>query len=468
MIGSKGLAPLLASLAALASAGNAQADPAEDAAIAWLEATAAPFASSQPAPSDLRPLVSRLAGGRVIGIGEVTHGTHEDQAFKAELIKALVTAGAIDALALEANRDAGRGFDRYVRYGEGDPAALVRSRSFFRIWKGDEFAGLLLWLRAWNLAHPERTVRIFGIDNQDAGVDLDLALTFLAARDPTAEARLRPIFGTLIPAGPATRINPSAWIQASEPGQLPAALAAAAELRDLFASNAAAWSTDPGFAEAAYAARIAWQNLHQYELEVGVVDLESLPPDYLARRDRYMAENLSSLLAAGERAAFWAHDGHVQETLPQSYVAQGFTSVGAELRETLGEAYRTVGFTYSRATVLTRRVNTLALDLSRVAEDEPIEAINDRPQDLGSALNRLSGNGYVFDLATPAPSPLVAEWMARPLWRGWIGAVFNPDSFQPGFDGDVGQPFNEGFDNLVWFRRMTPQRRWPTQPAPTP
>src|SRR4051794_26803019 len=111
----------------------------EAAARAWIAQAGHRFDPAATGSADLAPLVERLAGARVIGIGEATHGTHQDEAFKAELIKALVRAGAIDTVAIECNRAAGYGFDRYVRFGEGDPAALIRSPSFFSIWRNDAF-----------------------------------------------------------------------------------------------------------------------------------------------------------------------------------------------------------------------------------------------------------------------------------------------------------------------------------------
>lgn len=448
------------------SASPAAADPA---AVRFLAGKGHRLAAADPAPADLAPIVARLSGARVIGVGEATHGTHEDQAFKAALIKALVAAGAIDTLALEANRAAGRGFDRYVRLGEGDPVALIRSPSFFRIWKGDEFAGLLIWLRAWNLAHADRPVRVIGIDNQDAGVDAGAALAFVRRRDPALAARLRPAFGTLMTDAGERTVNPSAWIQTSRPGELAAAMAAAATLRDTLAARRAAWGGDPNYADALHAATVAWQNLHEYEREVGIVDLATLPIDYMARRDRYMAQNLAALLAPGNRAAFWAHDLHVVAAVEPGAAAKGALTIGSELRRMLGDRYRSLGFTYSRATVLARRVASAALDHANAADDTPVALANDRPQDLGSVFARLPGDAWWIDLATPPGSPAVARWLARPMWRGWAGSVVAPDRFQPYDKDDLPPVTGAGFDVLVWFRTMTPQHRWPVAPpAPRP
>ena len=47
----------------------------------------------EPTAAELAPIVAKLAGARVIGLGEVTHGTHEDVAFKALLLRELVEGG---------------------------------------------------------------------------------------------------------------------------------------------------------------------------------------------------------------------------------------------------------------------------------------------------------------------------------------------------------------------------------------
>ena len=124
----------------------------EQTAIAWLHAAATPFNDTTPSTSEFDPLLPHFDGAQVVGIGEATHGGHEDQAFKAELIRKLIESGRIDILALECNRRAAAGFDEYVTTGKGDPVALIRGNGFFPIWRDDEFAGLIIWIRAWNTA----------------------------------------------------------------------------------------------------------------------------------------------------------------------------------------------------------------------------------------------------------------------------------------------------------------------------
>jgi erythromycin esterase len=59
-------------------------------AVAWIRHHAHPLPASG---ADLAPLAARLAEAPVIGLGEITHGSHEDMAFKAQLLRLLVEIG---------------------------------------------------------------------------------------------------------------------------------------------------------------------------------------------------------------------------------------------------------------------------------------------------------------------------------------------------------------------------------------
>ncbi|TCJ38386.1 erythromycin esterase family protein [Parafrankia sp. BMG5.11] len=136
---------------------TAQVDADEEAARRWIAINLQAFSSNSPEPSELAAITTGLEGARVIGIGEATHGSHEDLTFKAALIKQLVRGGRIDVIALEANRAVEVALDGYVRRGVGDPVALVRSPSFFRIWRTEEFVDLITWLRAWRSPAASRS-----------------------------------------------------------------------------------------------------------------------------------------------------------------------------------------------------------------------------------------------------------------------------------------------------------------------
>lgn len=461
----------IAAIVGLCLAPPATATPAEDAAAArWLQATGHRLSGAEPEPGELGPLLAKLAGARVIGLGEVTHGTHEDLAFKAALVRALVTAGATNVLAIEANRTAGVLFDGYVRRGEGDPVMLVNSPSVFRMFKNAEFASLLLWLRAWNISHLEAQVGIVAIDDQDGAVDANFALAFVARRDAALAKRLRDGFGTMLPPADGPRIKPSDWLAKHDADEAQRLLSAAAALRDEFAAHAKEWAGDPDFAAANYAARITWQNFHVFERDVVGADLAKLPGDYLSRRDRYLADNMIELLGASGRAALWAHNMHVGHTFPDAWTRQGWLSLGTELRRRLGSAYRTVGTTYSRATVLATRTTGYTVDqVAAPPNDVPVPLDNVGPDTTGRLLAKLPGDIWWFDPAGTGADPATRRALTVLRWDGSVGWLFDPAKFQRSEIVEGATPFGMGFDVLIWFRTLTSQHRWPVAaPATKP
>ncbi len=477
-LGSIALVALAGSYAAQ-TPGNAQAPapaqhpvhaatPGEEReAAAWLAAHAHPFDPAALSEADLTPIVARLAGARIIGVGEATHGTHQDQAFKAELIKALVRAGMIDTLILECNRDAGAGFDRYVRTGEGDPAALIRSESFFRIWKGDEFAGLLLWLRAWNL-QSEKPVGVIGIDDQDAGRDAAVALADLARREPALAAAIRADIGSLIPADGQRWPHFYRWLTAAPHADFRRAYAAVTRLRDYYDRPAKPAGADEAFAAAGYAARIAWQGFNQFELENESIDVDKLPIEYDMRRDRFMARNALDRLGPTRRAAVWAHDLHVLDFLPPTAVSAGYVTLGTEFKRQLGDAYRTVGFTWSRGAVLTtQRSGSSTEAMAAKPRDEPTSLHNDQPGELGHVFDAAAATSHAIAMWAPIReargTPGLDGWRQSDYWRGHLGWRVDPATWQKPADR-WGMPAGEGFDVLVWFARVSPQQRWPNVP----
>lgn len=466
----------LALMALAAEPGHAQSIPAvsdtarsasEAAAVAWINADGHALSGADASPSELAPLAARLAGARVIGLGEVTHGDHEDHHFKADLIEELVRQGAIHAIVLEANRDVARNFDLYVRDGKGDPVALMRSTSFFRVFRDEEFAGLLTWLRAWNQI-AAKPVRILGVDDQDGGRDAGFALALIARHDPALAEKLGAPFKSIIAGKDGVWLKPSTWIRGLDPAQIAAAKAGARVLADTVKAHAADWGQDPDYAEAAYAAEVAWQNIDIFELEGAGTKLMTDPPQgYYARRDTFMAQNMMARLGPEEHAAFWAHNGHVAADLPPSYAAMDGTTVGHELRRTLGDGYRALGFEYSKGEIM-----IIVGDLSKVTAATTAEtawtAVNDQPGELGFVFAQAKANALWLDLAHRPHSALLDAWMKLPYQDGSAGWGVDPADWTTPMKPEDFVALDHAFDVVVWFRTLTPSRRLPALPVSQP
>ncbi len=458
----------IAVIATLLLSGSALADPlppadaaAEAAAIQWLGSAAHTFTSECPSDDQLQPIVGALAGAQVIGIGEATHGSHEDQAFKAELIKALVRSRKVDVMALELSRQVGVDLDAYVMGRGGDLPVLVRSPSFFRVWRDDELTGLLLWLRAFNL-QTDHPVRVLSVDVQDAGVDADLALRFVAGRDPATASRLRSAFPGLLPGPGSQRFSP--WQEKTDKATYARASQATQDLSALFTSHRADWSGSPDFAEAAYAAQTAQQGFAVFALDGGRGDPDKAGPNYFNRRDQFMAANMIQRLD-GRTAVFWAHDLHVIADMPVTGdFPSGSTWVGRELRHALGARYQNVTFAWSagsfRAQTMTgsdAAANTAAVvhRTALVPQDLP----DDRVGDLGHVLSQVGPDRFWVDLRTLPDTGWAKTFSSTFYYRGWEGWAVDREKWQQDPNDKV--PLRPGSDILVWFRRITPSHLLP-------
>ncbi len=440
--------------------------PEEAAAVKWLRASGKAFDPAAYGEAELAPLAALLGQARVIGIGEATHGSHQDQQFKAELIKQLVRSGKMQVLVLEANRDAGYRIDRYVRFGEGDPAQVLRTGSFFQIWKDDEFAGLILWLRAWNQTAPSK-VRVIGIDNQDGGRDSLFALNFIKRFDAPQEAGLRAGLGTLLPADgsePGRFLN---WYVKASDAELAKATTTIAAMQAWFDQAPAAARQNPGFDDARWAVETARQSFVIYEVMRPGFDMSKATPEQISARDRFMAGNAIGMLHEGERAAIWAHDGHVVDELSWLDLQPGYVSLGSLLEEKLGEQYATVGFTWSSGTFRAARIES-AGQIPSMALAQPSDVVtlpNDRPGELGHLFNQTGQRAMWIDLSTRPQTPLLNSWARRPYWRGWAGwGVLINDWQKIVPDGELPPEVGKGHDVIVWFRTISPSRLWPVKP----
>lgn len=435
--------------------------PAEErVAESWIARHGRVLSGATPTAPQLAPIVRRLSGATIIGLGEVTHGTHEDQAFKVALIEALVRAGAIDTVAIEANRSAIAAFDRWVVGGPGELEPLVRSESFFRVARTDEFAGLLRWLRDWNKT-ARRPVHMVGIDLQDGLRDAEEALGPITVADPAAADRIRARLAPMptAPAGerPADFMR---WSMGASKEQFAASRAAVAEI-DAWYEGHAAQRGDAALAAGRDAARGAVQGF-AFAAPFNGGDFAKVTPAEFRRRDDLMAENLLALPAGGHRVALWAHQGHVLADVPAVIRQSGYNSLGLRVRDAIGPAYRTLAVTYSRASVLLTTISG-EVHAIPVVDDKPADLTNDGPQTAGAEFGRAAparATALWIDLGEAKREPTLAGWRDGALWKGEAGWAYDPAKWQKGPAEEDATPIGSGFDVLVWFRRMTPSHRW--------
>jgi erythromycin esterase len=130
---------------------------------AWIDRHAVPLPRTDADGSidDLEPMRYLVADAQVVGLGESTHGTHEQFTLKHRAARLLTERVGFRSLAWEENWGSGVAIDRYVVGGGGDPRALVAAMS--SVWRSEEMLELVRWMRAYNLPHDDK-VRFLGTD----------------------------------------------------------------------------------------------------------------------------------------------------------------------------------------------------------------------------------------------------------------------------------------------------------------
>lgn len=357
----------------------------------------------------VRALAAGLAKAQVAGLGEVTHGSHEDALLKSMLVQVMVEKHGLRTILVEANR---AGVQQLDAYASAAPTGLlaveaVKQAPVFRILKTEVMAELLTWLRGWNAVNGDQPVRIVGIDCQNSSVDAAEALAALATVDSGAADALA---GALAPvtSDAARALRHDLMIRQLTTAELTSAHAACLMLEEELDRI--------GLEDAAFTARLAGQGLIAFEFETSDGRIGDAGPDYWSRRDGFMAANALHLLG-GAHGVFWGHNMHVLAGRLGDR-AEGFVPAGAVLRERLGTGYAALTQEFSRASFLALP------DRPGNGAEDPFATISRtaRPGTLNALLTAaVPGTAWV-DVSTLSENALTEAWRAEPIGLEWYGA----------------------------------------------
>jgi len=387
-------------------------------------------------------LAHRLAQSKISGLGEATHGSHEDARLKSLLVQAMVETHGLRLVLLEANRAGTAELDAYTSAAPTGllAAEAVKQAPILRVLKTEVMADLLTWLRGWNAVNPDRQVRLMGIDCQASSADAAAAFGALAQVNAGAADALAPGLTPILSDDASGRPH-GLMIKSLTRNEL---LAAEAACRALEANL-----TDAGLPSAAFAARLAWQGLSAFEHETSDGDTSGAGPDYWSRRDVYMAENVLAL-SQGEQAALWGHNMHTVGGRPGNG-GTGYVPSGAVLRDALGSDYTTLVQDFEDASFLA----SPAGEGFDAGADPVIIKRSARPDTLNALLASASRTRAWFDLASLPDTALVADWRQTPIGLEWYGASA---SEVPQPTDIITVPPAGLFDLLVIHPDLTPSR----------
>jgi erythromycin esterase len=320
----------------------------------WLATNAIPLKTVQAGNGfdDLRPLEKVLQNARIVALGEATHGTREFFQFKHRMLEFLVTRMGFTAFAIEASYPACMNINDYVVYGKGDRAKALASQGFWT-WDTNEVSDMIDWMRQYNSKLPEsKRVRFLGYDIQHYTQAFGVVRSYLkkVAPDfvPTAEASFKPL-----------RVadeNPTAFMEMPDEERhrqfkdSDAVVKFLDENRSKFIKQTSAKE----FETVLLHARVLYQYADAYGLSA-MWDEKNPANSGGAKRDRYMAENIQTLLnQLGPKAKMvvWAHNGHIAA----STWGHDIPAMGSYLRKAYGDGYYALGFTFNHGSFQSREI----------------------------------------------------------------------------------------------------------------
>ena len=121
---------------------------------------------------DELPSIDVPEGTRIVALGEATHGNKEFQELKKLVFQDMVENKGIRAFVLEADTGGCEAINRYIHGGEGTLEEATETLGF-QIYRTDEMADLISWMRSYNEKAKEgQDIRFYGFDMQDKEYEL--------------------------------------------------------------------------------------------------------------------------------------------------------------------------------------------------------------------------------------------------------------------------------------------------------
>jgi len=417
------------------AAAPAPLDDASAAALRWIDAHAILLSKldSTGAPTDRASFVAFVGSARVLGVSELTEGTHEFPQIVQNMLRVLSADAGYRGIAVQAPMAEAMELDRYVRTGRGAPRPWLRALGSH--WETQEVLDLVEWIRGYNSGRStSEQVGFSGFELPSANHAVRIATSL---PDSVAGSALNGWLRREL--GCVATGESAAWgregVAADSTFWNRCGVVAAAAVDSLAALSrrrgASRSSDDVTFAE-------QMARLIQHHVSVG---LRRLP------RHEAVAEHIlwiANSLGADGKLLVWGRDVESGRLTLEGNVVQSAVA----LAKSLGDRYRNLAFTFGEGVVRARPITP-----GREPGDErSIRVRMPSAESYENVLNRARLDAFVVDLRT-LPTDTAGVWLKGPHAIRLISGVYTPDA--PGaFETHVEFPAN--YDGLIFHRRVSP------------
>lgn len=261
-------------------------------------------------------------GTRIVALGEATHGNAEFQQLKLDVFRLAVEQAGVRAFALEGDYGGCEAVNRYIHGGDGT-AEEAAAAIGFAIYRTEEMANLISWMREYNLsADAGEDLRFYGFDMQ------------------RIEHNYRYLLESAKAAGVDTKDLDAIW----DTDQFKSSYTSE-QIEDVITKvrNALEQSGEESNPQSIHFAEVLLQNIALGR----VID----SPEEIGLRDKLMAENILWILDQEEKCGnpcifISGHNGHIEQS--GNYGAEDKV-MGNLLADELGDGYFAIGTDFYKA-----------------------------------------------------------------------------------------------------------------------
>lgn len=400
--------------------------------------------------------VSTTLDGRIIALGEATHGTREFFRLKHRLFRHLVRERGARVFAIEANLPESLAINEYVLHGEGNPEEALEN-IYFWTWNVDSVLSFIEWMREFNDGRPlEDRVRFYGFDAQYTSGAVNRLQSYLEAVDTNLSSDTEAELGVLDDDGTKPKDDET------RERQLEAAEEVLPELETLLETTRDSVVKQEG--EAAWelarrCLRVIGQVMdsRRAQLEYGG-NFDGENPESLERllraRDEAMADNVDWLLdfEETEPIVLWAHDAHINRNKQQVRGTGAIaTPMGGFLTDRHGEEYVPVGFSFGCGSfqAFTDTDDDAGPELDGHTLRSPVSGtIDERFDELESDIG-------LIDITEATADERLQSLLDSPQPRFSVGATYNPAAPE---DYLTDYTYSEAFDAVCYVAETTRAR----------
>lgn len=266
-------------------------------------------------------------GVRLFGFGEATHFTKEFFDMKVKFFKYLVENEGVTLFLMEDLYSNFHEVNNFVKGGEGD-ARKITGDLGFALWRNEEVAGLIQWMRDYNMGKPaDKQVKFYGIDCQ-SGLNTNVNLKrFINKYDIKTQQGISTVLDSCS--------NLSIFSKSKDEVRLRGYLKELQTLNNDFRNTFKPENQD----------QTNELNDALYTLNILTQFAEFVLKPTQQFRDKCMADNVQLVLQYSGLAAkgfIWAHNSHV------AIEDTKYKRLGMHLKNIFGNTYYSVGFSYAK------------------------------------------------------------------------------------------------------------------------